>query len=670
MKPQLFLAALAFAGIAQAAPMVIGTDFTAVPTNTTGYNGHGGQATVFLKNFPAFTDWGVGSHIYLLNPTDSTKSCEVYAYDSQATPPWDDGSIPKQPSIVGVRFQIGNMTDLANCAPSYGSPLNIDVMVGGVHATGNRSDVNAAGVTTYYSLIVGADAPNIRTGFIGDYEPLTITPLNGQVLFVDPNSTYTYLTADGSWAKPFPNLQEADGYTGALRNSHSGTGNCPSHCPDGTKPATQIIMRGGNHHVLGSWSTPTGNGGRWANLIRVSGVAAGPNQWQGPIGITSWDGGAGSNANEIAVLDQSAGGTHDYAGGFMGADSARAAETNYWDTTLTGWNKHIEISWVKVIANPHGPNDGAPFNLDYGADDNRIVAVDASWQATTNSIGYFHCGAICGDGLRIRTFLGLLHDVGGYTTGSQPYTNHGVYIDSGLAAASDVTVAFTAIKNIWGGNSLMANASGGYGGCGGTCATGHITNMFFYGNWMDGAGKNNLTFSQARSMYAWNNEMLNAGDAAVNVSNGIDMMPNGFQAFNNDILDWDQLGGGRAAFWDQGSDGSGNWDARNNICMRRSTGTGTGPWYIVNYPSYLFTDNTWYDATSGITQTIPDSATGGQVTNPKFVGAPTNNFTLGTTSPAANYSASLLGAVPREFDFMLKPVFGTAWDGGAYERQQ
>lgn len=653
--------------------MVIGQDFTALPTNTTGYNGHGAYGTVFVKNYPAFTDWGVGSHIYLLNPTDSSKSCEVYAYDSEATPPWDDGTIPKQPSIHGIRFQIGNMTDLAACSPSYGSPLNIDVVVGGLHATSNRSDVNSYGVTTYYSFIVGADAPNIRTGFVGDYEPLTITPINGQVLFVDPNSTYTYATADGSWAKPFPNLQEADGFTGALKNSHSQTGTCPTHCPDGTPPATQIVMRGGNHHLLGSWPAG-GNAGRWANFIRVSGVAAGPNQWQGPIEITSWPGTTGSNANEIAVLDQSAGGTSDYAGGFMGTDSARAAETNYWDSSLTGWAKQIHISWVKVIANPHGPNDGAPFNLDYGADDNRIVAVDASWQATTNSIGYFHCGAICGDGQRIRTFLSSLHDVGGYTTGSQPYTNHGVYIDSGLAAASDVTVAFTSIKNIWGGNSVMTNASGGFGGGNGN-ATGHIQNIFVYGNWMDGAGKNNLTFSMSRSMYAWNNVMMNAGDAAVNVSNGSDLIPNGFQVFHSDILDWDQLAGGRAAFWDQGGDGSGSWDSRNNICMRRTGATGVGPWYIVNFNTYNFLNDTWYDATGGITQTIPDNAPcgtskcGGQKTNPKFVGAATNTFTLGTTSPAADFGTSLLGTVPREFDFMLKTQVGTAWDGGAYERQ-
>jgi hypothetical protein len=670
MKRFIFAAAAAaFTSWASAAiPIIVGQDFMAAPTNqymadgTTlnGEGGHGGILTVFGTNFPAFSNWGPSgtAHLYLTNLTNGTQ-CEVYAYDSLATPPWDDGTIPKQPSIQGIRVQVGNLTDLTACGAAYGTAMAIDVVVGTHHATNNRTTVNGSGYTTYYSLIVGADAPNKRTGLVGDYEPLLFTPINGQVLFVNPDPLVGSDSNYGDFNHPFLHLQGSDGYSGALRNCHSGQ-------TDGTKPATQVVLRGGPSYTytpIGSWNTPapygTGNAGRWANFIRISGVAPGPNQWQGPVEVTSYAGPAGSNANEIAILDQSAGTVNDYAGGFIGADSARAQEQNGWDHTLTGWNKFVNFSWLKVIANPHGPNDGAPYNIDYSADDMRLVAVEGVWQATTNNSDGFRCAGWCGDGMRVRTFLNSFHDISGCTNCTQPNTNHGIYPDSGVIASNDVTIAFTAIKNITGGSSISINHSGS--------DSDHIQNLFVYNNWMSGANKSNLVVNYVQSTFVWNNVMEKAGETAVNIANGIDFGTNGFQVFNNDIIDWDQLAGGRAAFWDQGGDGS-TWDARNNIIMRTSSSTGTGPWYVVNFNTYLFTNDFWYDATGNIVQTIPDNTNGGKNVNPKFVGASTDNFTLGTTSTAADYAASLIGTVPRDFDFMLKPANGV-WDDGAYERQ-
>lgn len=680
-----FAAAALLAFTAQAGPVVIGTDFTAVPTNAlmhdgrtaNGENGKGGYLTVYCTGCGTLSDYGPTgtNHLYMRDALNNTH--EVAAYMDLLVTPFANAGMSSGtfPNVMGLRVQVGQLDGAA-----YGTPLNIDLVVNGIHATKNRT--TGSSPKLYYGFLVAGNAPNKRTGFAGDYEALTFTPIQGDVLYVDPVAGSD--SAFGDINHPLQHLQTTTGAAGSGGALYSNTcsggvyPNCGASDEVGTPPGTQVVLRGGNYPTIGN--TSTGNFARWAAFFRITGDAPGSSVGTGPITITS-------RPTELAVLDQSSGYTvTQAAGGFIGNDTARAQEINPYDGS-TGWDHYIEMSWLKVIANPVGPRDGAPFNLAYGADDNRVSAMDAQWQDTQDDNGPngAHCAAVCGDGQHVRIFLNLLHNVAnGPNTGANQDQNHGVYLDSGCCESTlDATVAFNAIFNITGGNSINVNASGGSGG-----SLGYMKNIFIHNNWMQSTHKANVCFNGARTTYVWNNVLLEAGVSAIDVANGSAMTANGLQVFHNSIANWDINAAGRFAFWDQGGDSTTGADYRNNI-TERGTGTpglNSGAWDSIDGMSALgiFTNNFWWDVTGGITQPIPEATacgvgifgacgSGGSNSDPLLstvnYSTHTYDLTLGTGSPAIDFSAAETGIVPREWDFIFKPMAGTAWDVGAYEHQ-
>lgn len=645
--------ASAFAHPAHAVPIIVGTDFTAVPTNTTwtldginyhqnGDGGNGGYLSVCGTGMGSLANYGPTgtNHVYMVD--GSNTSHEVAAYVSMSTPPWaTDITTGDAPNIQCVRVQVGSLG-----GATYGTPLDIDVVVAGNHATYNKQTGSAP--ITYYGLLLAQNASHQRSGYVADYEALTFTPIDGRVIYVDcTNGNDSNL---GLIASPMLTVQSSDAVHGAIPVNHA--------YPDesGIHPATQVVIRGGTCPVQGQWDgTATANTGRWAYLFRVTGTAPGSSAWQGPISITSYPG-------ETAVYDGTS--TTHAGGGFLGNDTTREGEQNPYDS-VTGWAHNIEMSWLTIKGPQYGPRDGAPFNLGYGMDNSRFFANDAQWDdlQDDNGTNGGHCAALCGDGVHVRIALNYFHDVyNGANTGANQDQQHLVYLDSGCCEATfDATVAFNGLTNAAGGNSVNINASGCIGvPMSGDCTIGggYIKNVFIYNNWMTGAHKSNVICNWCKTTYVFNNVMNAAGISSVNIANGSLLATNGFQAFHNDIVDWDQLNGARYAWWDQGGDGTGSWDARNNITVRRSTGLGSGAWLLTSYNTYLFTNDIWYDATGNLaTTTIPDCGTpcspdlGGSYANPKFNSISTLDLTLKSTSPAIGAATSLLGTVPRDFGF-------------------
>lgn len=679
-----FAAAALLAASAHAIPLVIGTDFTAVPTNTlmhdgvtaNGENGNGGYLTIYGTGLGSLANYcpTCTNHVYMRDASNNTH--EVAAYMELTTTPYANaGQVSgTYPVVKGLRVQVGNLDGAA-----YGTPLNIDVVVNNIHATNNRTTGSAPKL--YYGFLVAGNAPNKRTGYVGDYEALTFTPIQGDVIYVSTTGTDGQL---GDINHPLLHLQNASASnTGALWNASCST------CTDSTPPGTQVVLRGGNYPTVGS--TGSGNFARWATFFRLTGDAPGSSSGTGPISITS-------RPTELAVLDQSTGYTGTQAaGGFFGPDGTRALETNHFDMS-TGWGHYIEVSWLKIIANPVGPRDGAPFNANNGMDYNRISALDTQWLSTVTGAQHAKCGAYCGDGAHVRIFANNFHDMSGDTGADE---THGIYPDSGSSEATvDMTIAFNSITNVNAGSHISMNASGCIGTTGGSaCAIspGYMKNIFIHNNFMKGSdsqhlAKANVVFSKVRTAYVWNNVLTEADQAAIDVSDGSIMTTNGFQVFHNSIANF-SLGSNRYAFWDQGGDASAGADYRNNI-VYRSAGAGTPDlnfgWDSIDNSSALgqFTNNTWFDATtpcgaSCIQQVIPDSGsnpcpvtagdcgTGGQKADPLFNAlnwsAHTYDLTLQLGSPAIDSSAAETGIVPREWDYMFKPMCGTTWDAGAYE---
>lgn len=700
MKKLFAFAAVALAAFAaQAGPVVIGTDFTAVPTNTkmddgttaNGENGNGGYLTIYCTGCGTLANYGPTgtNHVYMKDA--SNNSYEVAAYQELVATPFANAGMVSgtYPNVMGLRVQVGNLG-----GSPYGTPLNIDLVVNGVHATKNRTTGSAPKL--YYGFLVAANAPNIRTGFAGDYEALTFTPIEGNVKYVD--CTNGSDTAYGDINHPLQHLQTASATAasgGALYdNLCSNSPACNGGASDkvGTPPGTQVVVRGGTCTPVGVQST--GNFARFAAFFRITGTAPGTGWGAGPITITS-------KPTELAVLDDTGFGSS--AGGFLGNDTQRSGENNPYDSS-TGWDHYIEMSWLKVIANPTttGPRDGAPVNLAYGADYNRVSAMDLTWQSARMGAQHARCGGICGDGAHVRLFLNNIHDIYGDNTYDE---NHGIYPDSGASeATSDMTIAFNAITNVSAGSHLSMNASGCIGPApgAGTCpeGSGYMQNLFIHNNFMKGSAnashtsKANIAFSNVQTAYVWNNVLLEADESAIDVSIGSQMTTNGFQVFHNSIANWD-LGGNilRPAFFDQGGDKLTGADYRNNV-VYRSSGTGASKqagWDSIDGSQALgtFTNNTWFDATtpcgsSCIPQAIPEltacmagvygaCGSGGQRADPLLnavnFGTSSYDMTLQLGSPAIDFSAAETGIVPREWDFIFKPMAGTAWDAGAYERQ-
>lgn len=218
---------------------------------------------------------------------------------------------------------------------------------------------------------------------------LNFTQTAGSVLYVSLTGDDTTAKA-GDQSKPWRTVQRSTSErSGALGVAKAGD---------------VIVLRGGDWRDIGFQS-------RWIRLLTTKDIAI----VGYPGEAVTYTGGKG--------------------GGIHGPDSSHANQS-------TG----ITISGLKIVSPANADSDGAPINMQYGANGWRIVNVDLSWPGASTSA---KAGGLTGHGSNVSVLGIRIHDVDG---GQE---NHGYYIDGGDGENGPYEIAYNLIEKVAAGNLLQ-----------------------------------------------------------------------------------------------------------------------------------------------------------------------------------------------------------------------
>jgi hypothetical protein len=419
---------------------------------------------------------------------------------------------------------------------------------------------------------------------------------------------------------------------------------------DGVKPGTHVILRGGTYAPVSNTSQL--NYGSWANIYRISGTSPTGASNRGPICVTSYPGAAGANAPELAFY--SAGTGISAAGGFLGNDTTRQAETNPYDG-LTGWGRWMHFSNLKIACAPDGPANGAPFNLNSSADYWRIVNCEGSWNSTITGGAAANTGAVAGNGYHVRIAGNYFHDVNGDTSLNQ---NHGVNLNGTALSANDVIVAWNCIKNIGAGSGIRTNN---------VVASDYILNVVVHNNWIESVQKHGLSIStNTRTRLDYNNVVLFSGEAGINFSATALNLANALKVFNNTVYGFARVVTSQAAILNTSNTGTGSTDVRNNIIHQSTGSTGTYTFVSLDVSgTNNLSTNRWYDDTGHLT-TVPSADSTGTYGTPSFTSTGLKDFSLTGVSACIDIGGTPLST--RTFDFLgFGAPVNSVHDAGAFE---
>jgi hypothetical protein len=317
-----------------------------------------------------------------------TYTCRMRAtivVTSENPAPVDD---PPQSESVGPSAVL--YTDLL--AGPAGAPLTVCghfpadpvVSIGGI----------AAPVLASQSLRSGYDCVRVAansSGAIslnGEASALTYTVQPGNLLYVS-------LTGDdataikGDPAKPWRHVQGTAEKSAALGAATAGD---------------VLILRGGE------WSD-VGYGGRWFRFLT-----------RGDVAVVSYPG------EDVHYAGNRRGGIH-------GPDSGHFGQA-----------PNVVISGLRITSAPDSTSDGAPVNLQYGANGWRVVNNDLSWPVAPAGM---RAAGLAGHGSNVAILGNTIHDIAG---GAE---NHGIYIDGGNGGNTGYEIAHNLITRVTAGNLLQ-----------------------------------------------------------------------------------------------------------------------------------------------------------------------------------------------------------------------
>lgn len=288
------------------------------------------------------------------------------------------------PAPTGVFF-----SDLTKGGP--GAPLTIcgksvsSVAIGGIVATILAHQSANPAYDCARVIPTGSGAIAVAGAATG----LTFTQTAGSVLYVSLAGDDTTAKA-GDLTRPWRTVQRSTSErSGALAVAKAGD---------------VIVLRGGTYSDIGFQS-------RWIRLLTTKDVA-----------FVSFPG-------EAVTYTAGRG------GGIHGPDSGHANQS-------TG----ITISGLKIVSPSTADSDGAPINMQYGANGWRLVNNDLSWPGASSSA---KAGALTGHGSDVSVLGNHLHHV----DGSQE--NHGYYIDGGDGNNGPYEIAYNLIEKVSAGNLLQ-----------------------------------------------------------------------------------------------------------------------------------------------------------------------------------------------------------------------
>jgi hypothetical protein len=325
--------------------------------------------------------------------------------------------------------------------------------------------------------------------------------------------------------------------------------------------------------------------------------------------------------------------------------------------------QYVKISGLKVFsAAATSVSDGAPINLQQGADNWWVSNCEVSWPTLTGALA----GGIPGQGDNVVLQFNYVHDVGCLQTSM---TNHGIYIGSGAQNISggfngpcshNWIVRLNRIEDITGGSGIQFNDTQGSG----DKFTGHKV----YGNWIKSAAKNGLTCaSSVQSVDIYNNIFINCCGGPQNggsfkISDNVASRAINFT--HNTIVQTATTGAYPYVLVNDGAAiTSGTVSIKHNIlCLMAGHNS------FLDFNNFSSSDtavtldyNKYFDfAGTVVAAPSKDLHAGTAYGDPKFTSLATFNLTLATGSPALG--AVVLAepvAVATDFYAIARPQTGT-----------
>lgn len=505
-------------------------------------------------------------------------------------------------------------------SPAPGSVMDLRVLV-----NGNESILSSALTIQpgdcYFVALTGNDSTGVKNTLTSPYRYLQ----NGST------GTTTCLTANftGIWA------------TGKL------------------KAGDHIYIRAGNY------TDAVGCNTNWMKIGAQHGAAPGAasDGTTGYIHISAYPGDKKCDAGSCTAVDSS-GNSMEYVaysgntkGGIQGPDTARAA---------LGGGKYFSFSNLHISSPVGSVSDGAPMNLQNGADNWRVVGNELGpWPQVTTGLA----AGLAGQGAGVYALGNYVHGI----AGDGGLTNHGIYIgDSGGSysqTSSNWTVAYNWIVDVTDGSCVQINA---------TSVSTPMSGMSIHHNWMENCNRNALAISTAVStLDFYNNVVYGVNGQSVRleqnpVGTAINITHNLFYQIAHSVSATSTVLFDNCGVSCGGAITVGSVKIQHNtIVMNSAASTMT----FVNGFSIADTavtiqENVWYD-TAG-TATRPSNevnsvtgCTGAGGCNPLITSVLTKNFTVTAGSPTlgASSQAEVL-AVPTDFYGVARPVTGTGAPGG------
>jgi len=330
------------------------------------------------------------------------------------------------------------------------------------------------------------------------------------------------------------------------------------------KPGDMICMRGN----AGTWTDQVGEDGRFLAFPRPS-VSPFAGTGTAPTGATGH--------GYITIMGYPGEDVHcsfTGKGGIQGCDSARAQ---------AGWGQYVQVTNLRIDIGAGSDRDGAPINLQNGADHWIVTNNDCGpWIAGSSS--FLNSSAIGGQGSNCYIAFNKCHDIEGLSD----LQNHGMYfggVSGGTGydnASFNIEICYNWVFNCTGGSGIQFYWQGG-------------NSKYMYGNLVHhnvvhDVAKYCLNIGESTTGYqAWDNVCWNSGFSIIRFSpaqvTGIDI-----RVEYNTFDAWDVVnseGTPSAGVLMDGNMDSANGTVKfnHNILRMRQGRTGTALtqyWYTLN----------------------------------------------------------------------------------------
>jgi len=383
------------------------------------------------------------------------------------------------------------------------------------------------------------------------------------------------------------------------------------------QPGDCIIVRGDNGTT---WTDATGAFGAWCAFQQ------GPALSSCPTG-TAPTGAVGHGYLTImGYPGEDVHGSFVTFGGFQGADSQRAQ---------AGYGQYIQITNFRIDIQGGSPRDGAPINMQSGAD-NWVVTNNECGPWVAGSSSFMNSSAIGGQGSNCYVAFNHCHNIEGLSD----LQNHGMYfggVSGGTGydnASFNMEVCYNWVHDCSGGSGIQFYWQGG-------------NSKYMYGNKVHhnvvhDTAKYGLNAGESTTGYdAWDNIVYRTGWSALRVA-PLPGTSATIRFLKNTIYAWNQSQGvtnpTAAVLQDHTTSGGNVAIFNGNIfCMQKARAGVINGWYVNNGASddsgVQASQNLFFDP-DGVVTTPWSIDSLALYSDPKFTDLTSDTYTVQAGSPA------------------------------------